>query len=145
MPSKSEPEHCARRMKRKRNQQELDFERQDDNAHVYTSLESTMLVQSSTEVRDKIGIDSDMDKIIDDDPSPIINQQELDFERQDDNADVYTSLESTMPVQSTEVRDKIGVDSDMDEIIDDDPSPIIEAGLTPLHSKCLILYVLIHF
>ena len=94
MPSscqKSEPEHCERRTKRKRNQQELDFERQDDNAHV------------------------------------------------------YTSLESTMPVQSTEVRDKIGVDSDMDKIIDDDPSPIIEAGLTPLNSKCLILYVLIPF
>ena len=93
----------------------------------------------STEMRDKIGIDSGMDKIIDDNPSPIINQQELDFERQDDNADVYTSLESTMPVKYTEVRDKIGVDSDMDKIIDDDPSPIIEAGLTPLDSKCLIL------
>ena len=88
---KPEPEHCERRTKRKRNQQELDFERQDDNAHV------------------------------------------------------YTSLESTMPVQFTEVRDKIGVDSDMDKIIDDDPSPIIEAGLTPLNSKCLILYVLIPF
>ena len=50
-----------------------------------------------------------------------------------------------MPVQSTEVRDKIRVDSDMDKIIDDDPSPIIEAGLTPLNSKCLILYVLIPF
>jgi hypothetical protein len=42
---KPEPEHCERRTKRKRNQQELDFERQDDNAHVYTSLESTMPVQ----------------------------------------------------------------------------------------------------
>ena len=94
MPSgcqKSEPEHCERRTKHKRNQQELDFERQDDNAHV------------------------------------------------------YTSLESTMPVQFTEVRDKIGVDSDIDKIIDDDPSPTIEAGLTPLNSKCLILYVLIPF
>jgi len=50
-----------------------------------------------------------------------------------------------MPVQFTEVRDKIGVDSDMDKIIDDDPSPIIEASLTPLNSKCLILYVLIPF
>ena len=89
MPQKAEPEHCERRTKRKRNQQELDFERQEDNAHG------------------------------------------------------YTSLESTMPVQFTEVRDKIGVDSDMDKIIDDDPSPIIEAGLTPLNSKCLILYVLI--
>jgi hypothetical protein len=62
MPSscqKSEPEHCERRTKRKRNQQELDFERQDDNAQF-------------TEVGDKIGVDSDMDKIIDDDPSPII-------------------------------------------------------------------------
>jgi len=88
---KPEPEHCERRTKRKRNQQELDFERQEDNAHG------------------------------------------------------YTSLESTMPVQFTEVGDKIGVDSDMDKIIDDDPSPIIEAGLTPLNSKCLILYVLIPF
>ena len=121
MPSscqKHKPEHCERRTKRKRDQQELDFERQDNNAHVYTSLESTMPVQS-TGVGDKIGIDSDMD--------------------------VYTSLETTMPVQSTEARDKIGVDSDMDKIIDDDPSPIIEAGLTPLNSKCLILYVLIPF
>ena len=66
------------------------------------------------------------------------NQQELDFERQDDNANVYISLESTMPVQSTEA---IWIDSDMDKIIDDDPSPIIEAGLTPLNSKCLILYI----
>ena len=148
MPSncqKPEPEHCERRTKRKRNQQELDFERQDDdNLYVYTSLESTIPVQS-TEVRDRIEIDSDMDKIIDDDPSPIINQQELDFERQNDNTHVYTSLESTMPVQSTEVRDNIGVDSDMDKIIDDDPSLIIEVGLTPLNSKCLILYVLIPF
>ena len=74
MPSscqKPEPEHCERRTKRKRNQQELDFERQEDNAHGYTSLESTMPVQF-TEVGDKIGVDSDMDKIIDDDPSPII-------------------------------------------------------------------------
>jgi hypothetical protein len=59
MPSscqKPEPEHCERRTKRKRNQQELDFERRDDNAYVYTSLEGTMPVQF-TEVRDKIGVD----------------------------------------------------------------------------------------
>jgi hypothetical protein len=70
------------------------------------------------------------------------NQQELQL---DDNAHAYTPFESTMPVQSTEIGDNIGVDSDMDKIIDDDPSPIIEAGLTPLNSKCLILYVLIPF
>ena len=70
------------------------------------------------------------------------NQQELQL---DDNAHAYTPFESTMPVQSTEIGDNIGVDSDMDKIIDDDPSPIIEAGLTPLNSKCLILYVLVPF
>jgi hypothetical protein len=148
MPSscqKSEPEHCERRTKRKRNQQELDFERQDNNAHVYTSLESTMPVQS-TGVRDKIGIDSDMDVYTSlERTMPVQSTEVRDKIGVDSDMNVYTSLESTMPGQSTEVRDKIGVDSDMDEIIDDDPSPIIEAGLTPLNSKCLIIYVLIPF
>ena len=71
---KLEPEHSEPRgTKRKRNQQELQLERQlerqDDNAHAYTSLESTMPVQS-TKMGDNIGIDSDMD----DDPSPMIEQ-----------------------------------------------------------------------
>ena len=71
---KPEPEHSEPRgTKRKRNQQELQLERQDDNAHAYTSLESTMPVQS-TEMGDNIGIDSDMDEIMDDDPLPMIEQ-----------------------------------------------------------------------
>jgi hypothetical protein len=69
---KPEPEHSKPRgTKRKRNQQEVQLERQDDNAHAYTSLESTMPVQS-TEMGDNIGID--MDEIMDDDPSPMIEQ-----------------------------------------------------------------------
>ena len=69
---KPEPEHSEHRgTKRKRNQQELQLERQDDNAHAYTSLESTMPVQS-TEMGDNIGID--MDEIMDGDPSPMIEQ-----------------------------------------------------------------------
>jgi hypothetical protein len=71
---KPEPENSKPRgTKRKRNQQEL---QQDDNAHAYTSLESTMPVQSTYEMGDNIGIDGDrdMDEIMDDDPSPMIEQ-----------------------------------------------------------------------
>jgi hypothetical protein len=70
---KPEPEHSKPRgTKRKRNQQELQLER-DDDAYAYTSLESTMPAQS-TETGDNIEIDGDMDEIMDDDPSPMIEQ-----------------------------------------------------------------------